>query len=674
MQISSDVVACLRSPSNGPSGNTKLIEILSSVSQEEREYIMRCYIKPEQQTVFLKACVTQPLNVVEYLLQNCKPNVDDKCYFFNHENGDIEFDAFPLWYAARFCNVELVKLLIQYGADVNARTRKGESAIHTACLSDLSEHVEIVKILGAAGANVNSANNKGLTCLMASYTLEIVRYLLNKGVDVNARETTGDKKTALHYAIDSSDGDSLSKVKALVEAGADMTIPDKNGYQPFIFAAIAGETAIMTYLLEKNPVSAESKFKAHVLLAASQINHGDEKLVEGLQQLTVAFDLLPEGYEHPEVDERISHFFPAIRVPRTSSDAMQLLQIQDENALQAIIILLASQHIAIDSDFLISALHIYVECLGDENRTLSLSMCSFVYNLILNRKEWFHANVGECVCWYVDFLGRMCLERTPVSSDLQSEFDTLMNRLTNHIIMASKEETFIARQEFAANIFDNLMIALLYMVNIGIKCRLRDVNLKADLRRLASVNLQTVDGETLLHLLVDKYTLETKTPIHLHSLNPNLDLDVISCLVKLNPNLDLDVISCLVEQGFPLDTQDIGGKTPLSFVLLHVSSSLALEDLADECRRSEIIGRYLLDKGAHPDVQSQYGTKDVPVLEDYGIPPVKYLTLKCLAANAVVAHNIPYHDEMLPVEVKSFIELHAPYKQYQTDILHESLD
>ena len=618
---------------------------------------MRCYIKPEQQTVFFKACVTQPLNVVEYLLQNCKPNVDDKCYFFNHENDDIEFDAFPLWYAARKCNVELVKLLIQYGADVNARTRKGESAIHTACLSDASEHVEIVKILGAAGANVNSADNKGWTCLMASYTFEIVKYLLNKGVDVNARETTEDKKTALHYAIGSSDG--LSKVKALVEAGADMTIPDKNGYQPFIFAAIAGETAIMTYLLEKNPVSAESKFKAHVLLAACLINRGDE--IEGLQQLTVAFDLLPEGYEHPEVDEHISHFFPAIRVPRTSSDVMQLLHIQDGNTLQAIVILLASQHIAIESDFMIFALHTYVELIGDENRALSLAMCSFVYNLILSRKKWFHVNVEECVCLYVCFLGRMCLERTPLSSDLQSEFDTLMNQLTNHIIMASKEETFIARQDsnFAGNIFDNLIIALLYMVNIGIKCRLRDVNLKADLRRLASVNPQTVDGETLMHLLVNKYTLETNAPIHLHS---------------LNPNLDLDVISCLVEQGFPLDTQDIGGKTPLSCVLTHVSSSLALEDLADECRRSEIIGRYLLDKGAHPDVQSQYGTKDVPVLEDYNIPPVKYLTLKCLAANAVVAHNIPYHDETLPVEVKSFIELHAPYKQYQTDILHESLD
>ena len=41
----------------------------------------------------------------------------------------------------------------------------------------------------------------------------------------------------------------------------------------------------------------------------------------------------------------------------------------------------------------------------------------------------------------------------------------------------------------------------------------------------------------------------------------------------------------------------------------------------------------------------------VPVLEDYNIRPVNRLTLKCFSVNAAVAHNIPYHAEMLPFEV-----------------------
>ena len=641
MDISIGVIDYLRSEYDTSRGNPDLIRLLSSVTQEEMEYIMRCYIKPEKQTVFFKACVTQTLNVVKYLLQNCKPNVNDKCYFYNYEDDEAIFGAFPLWYAARKGNLELVKLLIQHGADVNEKTRSGSTAVHAACLAD---NFEIVTVLGDAGADISSADNKSSTCLMAtfeSFDSKIMEYLLNKGVDVNVRETAGNRATALHYVIRST-SDALPKVKALVEAGADMTIPDKNGYQPLILAAIAGKAKIMAYLLEKNEVSIESKFKAHVLLAASRINNGYDD--EGLQRLCAAYDLLPEGYEHPKLVESITHFFPTVRVPRTRSDVMQLSN--DVKALHAVVVLLASQHIAIESDFIISALHICNELyLGDDNRALILSMCSFVYNLILSRNEWFHVKVEECICVYVHSLGRMCMEQTSVSSDLQSEFDNLMNQLTNHIITASNEENFIAREYGnAGSIFQCLLIALLYMVNIGVKCHLRDENMKSDLRRLARVNPRTFEGTSLLHLLVSEVKLEFYAPIYLHSL--------------LDPHLDLDVISCLVEQGFPLNMQDDSGKTPLSYVL--TSSSLA-----------PYIGKYFLEKGAHPDIQTENAFDQ---LEDNNIPPVNYLTLQCLAANVVVANGIPYHDEMLPAEVKSFIDLHAPYKQYENHTLHESLN
>ena len=418
---------------------------------------------------------------------------------------------------------------------------------------------------------------------------------------------------------------------------------------------------LFMYLLEKTPVSLDSKFKAFVLLAASLITNGYIK--EGLQQLHAAYDLLPEGYELPELSKHITHFFPAVRVPRTSSDVMQLPN--DFYALQEVAIVLVSQHVEFESEFMISLLLTYVNIFRDEYRALSLELCSFVYNLQLSRKQWLNINVEECVCLNVYFLGRLCLEQTPMSYDLQLEFDTLMNRLTNNIITASKEETFIVQEDSdLGTCYQNLMIAVLYMVNMCITCQLRDENMKSDLRRLARLNPQTVKEKSLLHILVDKYTLRIHAQIDLY---------------PLYPDLDLDVISCLVEQGFPLDTQCNAGKTALSYVLSHnyLRSRLTPEDNDEDIRRSEIVGKYLLEKGAHPDVQSCALNRTVNVLEDYNIPPVNYMTLKCLAANAVVAHNIPYHDEMLPVEVKSFIELHAPYKpdkQYQTDILHESLD
>ena len=72
------------------------------------------------------------------------------------------------------------------------------------------------------------------------------------------------------------------------------------------------------------------------------------------------------------------------------------------------------------------------------------------------------------------------------------------------------------------------------------------------------------------------------------------------------------------------------------------------------------------------DVNSEYPNDDVPVLEDYEISPMKYLTLKCLAVSAFVTQDVAYRNEMLPRELKSFIDLHAPYNHYKKDVLHES--
>ena len=52
---------------------------------------------------------------------------------------------------------------------------------------------------------------------MVTQDIKIMEYLLNEGANVNVRESSGNKATALHYAISSKD--SLSKVRTLVEAG-----------------------------------------------------------------------------------------------------------------------------------------------------------------------------------------------------------------------------------------------------------------------------------------------------------------------------------------------------------------------------------------------------------------------------------------------------------------------
>jgi len=92
--------------------------------------------------------------------------------------------------------VEIAKLLIGAKAELNP---KGE--FFASPLASAVEDLEMVKLLIASGADVNQKNFRGATALMVAAgagTPSVVRYLLEKGADVNARDRDGN--TVLAYA------------------------------------------------------------------------------------------------------------------------------------------------------------------------------------------------------------------------------------------------------------------------------------------------------------------------------------------------------------------------------------------------------------------------------------------------------------------------------------------
>lgn len=92
--------------------------------------------------------------------------------------------------------VEIAKLLIGARAEINPR---GE--FFASPLASAVEDLEMVKLLIASGAEVNQKNFRGATALMIAAgagTPSVVRYLLEKGADLNARDRDGNN--ALAYA------------------------------------------------------------------------------------------------------------------------------------------------------------------------------------------------------------------------------------------------------------------------------------------------------------------------------------------------------------------------------------------------------------------------------------------------------------------------------------------
>jgi ankyrin repeat protein len=92
--------------------------------------------------------------------------------------------------------VEIAKLLIGAKAEINP---KGD--FFASPLMNAVNDLEMVKLLVASGANVNQKNFRGVTALMIASgagSASVVRYLLEQGADLNARDREG--HNALEYA------------------------------------------------------------------------------------------------------------------------------------------------------------------------------------------------------------------------------------------------------------------------------------------------------------------------------------------------------------------------------------------------------------------------------------------------------------------------------------------
>jgi ankyrin repeat protein len=136
------------------------------------------------------------------------------CALLVAEGADINATEHSVGYSALHeavdkGNINLIKLLISKGADVDLPARYGETPLHLIVNPTLplpkSEEpaLEMMKVLIDAGADLNAVDHGGMTPLMwASYhdRLGIAEYLFEHGADVNYTRDLGDEKTALEHA------------------------------------------------------------------------------------------------------------------------------------------------------------------------------------------------------------------------------------------------------------------------------------------------------------------------------------------------------------------------------------------------------------------------------------------------------------------------------------------
>jgi ankyrin repeat protein/mono/diheme cytochrome c family protein len=127
---------------------------------------------------------------------------------------------------------------------VNAPDQAGSTLLHHAAAF---ARAETVALLIDAGANVNARNRRRATPLLWALDDETkIRTLVERGADINARDVEG--RTALYQAA--SLGNALPAVKLLLQLGADPNLAIANGRTPLMAAAGRADVDAMRALLD----------------------------------------------------------------------------------------------------------------------------------------------------------------------------------------------------------------------------------------------------------------------------------------------------------------------------------------------------------------------------------------------------------------------------------------
>ena len=266
-------------------------------------------------------------------------------------------------YACRHGHLEIVKILIDSGANLNLRGNELAREGYTALIySAYNGHQKIVEALVEAGADVNIQNTYEQTALIISSEqghLETVKVLIEAGADVNLQgqaEWTIEKGwTALIHA---SRVGHLEVVKSLIDAGADLRLKTAGGWTALKHALNQKHKEVVKVLedaaskkaRDSDPGNRNCKSEFGFILI-DQASRGNLRAVKDLIDAGVDLNLQDKDKSTALVSASL---IGRLEIVKTLVDAGADVNVQSKNAWTALIAASKVGHLEI-VEFLVDA-------------------------------------------------------------------------------------------------------------------------------------------------------------------------------------------------------------------------------------------------------------------------------------------------------------------------------
>ena len=222
---------------------------------------------------FVTAAQYGKLSVIKYFLQRFAGSFD-----INHTGTIVSLNtlnkvegATALWGASTRNHVEVVKMLLGIGADVNKPTATGSTPLRGAAFNG---HCDAMNALIEHGADLNYANVVGQSPLLISVMrghLEATKLLLDKGAQHDMK--TIYNHSIMHLAAGKGHTDIM---KMLLDRGIKVEFYLEHDFEhfkesacPAILAASTGKIETVEHLCDLKQCTPECRSEAYLLLGAT---------------------------------------------------------------------------------------------------------------------------------------------------------------------------------------------------------------------------------------------------------------------------------------------------------------------------------------------------------------------------------------------------------------------
>ena len=476
-------------------GTADLSDILKRLNTDERKTALETKTKDGDHiiTPLIIAARNGNVDSVKILLRY-KADIEARGTLKVH-TGEVIEGCTPLWAAVGTGQLDVVELLIERNAEVDSRTLKDSTPLRVAAYDG---RLDIVSCLVEHGADVNARKHVGSTPLMITcYTghMNVATYLVEHGSNIHLQDKNGD--TCLHFAAERGHVEVVSKLLGL---GA----KEKQNYQrltPLLVASNHCKIEMVEYFIKRPECTKEQRIVALEFLGATIANNGSD-----VYDIEKAFGYMKRGmeerYEDPSQPLLKKKMEPVEAYQnRKESETLEELALLegDDHAIHMEGLIIRERILGTDNTELLDEIRYRGDELADsEQYELCIGLWKRSMEIAMNCDDKITEDLEYLARLFAEMLQEDRFLRPKCIEDVFEKLVAASEKLTENLKSGKLQEEHENEEQ------EKMLYYALYLITIYTKVQESDENETADMtdfvQRFLHLNPRTRDGHTLLHL------------------------------------------------------------------------------------------------------------------------------------------------------------------------------